>query len=221
MPPDADLDRRATRRAIVREVRLVEGAIALVASGGAPRVTVGGLAFGAQILAAGARRQAAAGAGARAVVARGRISARWRSGGCLRSPGAHGPVLLVDDDEAFVDLVGRQLDARGYQVVTAGSVEACRQLLDEGLRPAFAAAGHQPAGRDRLVAPARRTPKEAGSPPVVILSGTQIRPQRLREFGVAGYLPKPVPMALLTSCVARFTGDPDADSGPGPSEVFG
>ncbi len=46
----SDLDRRETRRAIVREVRLVEGAIALVASGGAPRVTVGGLTFGAQIL---------------------------------------------------------------------------------------------------------------------------------------------------------------------------
>ncbi|HTS14238.1 MAG TPA: hypothetical protein VMH24_01120 [Candidatus Sulfotelmatobacter sp.] len=49
-PMRADLDRRETRRAIVREVRLVEGAIALVASGGAPRVTVGGLSFGAQIL---------------------------------------------------------------------------------------------------------------------------------------------------------------------------
>ncbi len=46
----SDLDRRETRRAIVREMRLVQGAIALVASGGAPRVTVGGLTFGAQIL---------------------------------------------------------------------------------------------------------------------------------------------------------------------------
>lgn len=49
-PAHSDLDRRETRRAIVREVRLVEGAIALVASGGAPRVTVGGLSFGAQLL---------------------------------------------------------------------------------------------------------------------------------------------------------------------------
>ena len=59
-PSKADLDRRETRRAILRERRLVEGAIALVASGGAPRVTVGGLAFGAQLLprvAARARQQ--------------------------------------------------------------------------------------------------------------------------------------------------------------------
>jgi hypothetical protein len=59
-PFGSDLDRRQTRHAILRELRLIEGAIALVASGGAPRVTVGGLAFGAQLLprvAAMARQQ--------------------------------------------------------------------------------------------------------------------------------------------------------------------
>jgi hypothetical protein len=58
--PALALDARRTRAAIVRELRLVEGAIALVATGSAPRVTVGGLAFGAQVLArlgATARRQ--------------------------------------------------------------------------------------------------------------------------------------------------------------------
>jgi len=121
---------------------------------------------------------------------------------------ASGPLLLVDDDEAFVDLVKRQLEARGYRVVTAGTIESCRQQLDRGLRPALllldinlpAESGWSLLREGRL--------KEAGSPPVVILSGTEIRPQRLREFGVAGYLPKPVPMALLISCVARFTGQP-------------
>ena len=135
--------------------------------------------------------------------------------------GAGGPILLVDDDEAFVDLVGRQLEARGYQVVTAGSVEACRRLLDGGLRPALllldinlpAETGWSLLREGQL--------KEAGSPPVVILSGTEIRPQRLREFGVAGYLPKPVPMALLTSCVAQFIRNPDAASVPGSSEELG
>ena len=48
--PRRDLDRSQTRQAILRELRLVEGAIAMVAAGGAPRVTVGGLAFGAQLL---------------------------------------------------------------------------------------------------------------------------------------------------------------------------
>ena len=134
---------------------------------------------------------------------------------------AAGPILLVDDDETFVDLVDRQLEAHGYQVVTAGSVEACRRLLDAGLRPAIllldinlpAETGWSLLREGRLM--------QAGSPPVVILSGTEIRPQRLREFGVAGYLPKPVPMALLTSCVARLTGAPDAIGAPGSSEELG
>lgn len=59
-PVKAELNSRQTRRAILRERRLIEGAIAMVASGGAPRVTVGGLAFGAQLLplvAARARQQ--------------------------------------------------------------------------------------------------------------------------------------------------------------------
>lgn len=54
------LNPRDTRRAIVHELRLVEGAIALVASGSVPRVTVGGLSFGAQLMptvAARARRR--------------------------------------------------------------------------------------------------------------------------------------------------------------------
>jgi DNA-binding response OmpR family regulator len=134
---------------------------------------------------------------------------------------ATGPVLLVDDDASFVDLVGRQLEARGYRVVTAGSVEACRQLLDRGLRPALLLldinlpdeSGWSLLREDRL--------KTAGSPPVVILSGTQVRPQQLREFGVAGYLPKPVPMALLTTCVGRFVRTPDTIDKTESSEVLG
>ena len=132
-----------------------------------------------------------------------------------------GPVLLVDDDEAFVDLVSRQLEARGYRVVTAGSVEACRQLLDQGLRPAFVLLDINLPAESGWSLLREGQLKEAGSPPVVILSGTQVRPQQLREFGVAGYLPKPVPMALLTSCVARFIRSPDAASVPGSSEVLG
>ena len=134
---------------------------------------------------------------------------------------AVGPVLLVDDDEVFVDLVGRHLEAHGFTVVTAGSVEATRHLLEMGLRPGLLlldinlpdASGWSLLRNSSLTA--------GGSPPVVIMSGTQIRPERLREFKVAGYLPKPVSMALLTSCVARIcAGDGGADA-PGSAEVIG
>jgi CheY-like chemotaxis protein len=35
---------------------------------------------------------------------------------------ADGPVLLVDDDDVFVDLIQRHLEAPGYVVAAAGSV---------------------------------------------------------------------------------------------------
>jgi len=134
---------------------------------------------------------------------------------------ADGPVLLVDDDDVFVDLIQRHLEAHGYVVATAGSVEAARELLRSGSRP-------------RLLILDINLPDEsgwsllrdgslagAGSPPVVIMSGTQIRPERLREFHVAGYLPKPVSMTLLTSCVDRFINEPGAAAPADSSEVLG
>ncbi len=45
------IDQVAARRAIERELDLVNGAIELVASGGSRRVTVAGLRFGEQLLA--------------------------------------------------------------------------------------------------------------------------------------------------------------------------
>jgi DNA-binding response OmpR family regulator len=134
---------------------------------------------------------------------------------------AAGPVLLVDDDESFVDLVSRQLEAHGYRVVTAGSVEACRRLLDQGLRPALLLLDINLPAESGWSLLRDGGLKEAGSPPVVILSGTQVRPQQLREFSVAGYLPKPVPMALLISCVARFIRTPGTVDKTESSEVLG
>jgi len=132
-----------------------------------------------------------------------------------------GPLLLVDDDEAFVDLVSRQLVAYGYELATAGSVGATRRILATGLRPALVILDinlPDDSGwsllRDGSLA-------AAGSPPVVIMSGTQIRPERLREYGVAGYLPKPVSMALLMSCVNRLINEPGAVAPAESSEVLG
>ena len=44
----------------------------------------------------------------------------------------------------------------------------------------------------------------AGSPPVVVATATAINPSRLREFNVAGYLPKPFPLETLVSTIERL-----------------
>ena len=52
-------------------------------------------------------------------------------------PGTARPqLLLVDDDDVFVGLVQRHLQAHGYLVTTAGSVEAARETL-RSTRPAL------------------------------------------------------------------------------------
>ncbi len=132
---------------------------------------------------------------------------------------AVGSVLLVDDDEVFVDLVGRHLEAHRFTVVTAGSVEATRQLLKQGLRPALLLLDINLPDDSGWSLLRDSSLTAAGSPPVVIMSGTQIRPERLREFGVAGYLPKPVSMALLTSCITRFIRAPGGLGATDSTEV--
>ena len=135
-------------------------------------------------------------------------------------PAAGRSLLLVDDDDVFVDLVQRHLQAHGYLVTTAGSVETARESL-RSARPALLILDinlPDDSGwsllRDGSLA-------SAGSPPVVIMSGTQIRPERLREFHVAGYLPKPVSMALLTSCIDRLISEPGVSAPADSSEVLG
>ena len=53
---------------------------------------------------------------------------------------------------------------------------------------------------------------DAGSPPVVVMSATPVSPRRLREFRVAGYLPKPFSVKVLVSCVARLGAAPNVSA---------
>ena len=134
---------------------------------------------------------------------------------------ADGSVLLVDDDDVFVDLVQRHLEAHGYAVATAGSVDAARRILATGRRPALLILDINLPDESGWSLLRDGSLAAAGSPPVVIMSGTQIRPERLREFKVAGYLPKPVSMTLLTSCIDRFMNEPGANNPEDSSEVLG
>jgi DNA-binding response OmpR family regulator len=136
-------------------------------------------------------------------------------------PTADRPILLVDDDEVFVDLVRRHLAAHGYRVTTAGSVESVRRLLNAGMQPCLVILDINLPDDSGWALLRDGSLAAAGSAPVVIMSGTQIRPERLREFQVAGYLPKPVSMTLLTSCINRLINEPGVVAPAESSEVLG
>jgi DNA-binding response OmpR family regulator len=125
-----------------------------------------------------------------------------------------GPLLVVDDDEAFRHILATWLRHRGFAVLEADSAEAAEDVL---------AAGHAPA----MVLLDLNLPGDTGweflrsgrfaspdAPPVVIASATTVDHRRLTAFAVAGYLPKPFPLETLLATIERVlasrTATPEA-----------
>jgi DNA-binding response OmpR family regulator len=118
------------------------------------------------------------------------------------------PILLVEDDPTFSSLVERHLRGHGYTVAVAGSVAEASQWLGRAVAtselPGLVLldinlpdeAGWALLRGDAIAA--------AGSPPVVVVTATTLSPRRLREYGVAGCLPKPFAMETLRSTIDRL-----------------
>lgn len=119
-----------------------------------------------------------------------------------------GPILLVEDDEVFGDLIERYLRARGYAVVRQLSAEACVESLLDGLRPALVLLDVNLPGDTGWGVLRSDAYETAGSPPVVIVSATAVAPGRIQDYHVAGYLPKPFPLETFINLVERFVGKP-------------
>jgi DNA-binding response OmpR family regulator len=117
-------------------------------------------------------------------------------------------LLLVEDDEALRALVARHLRARGWVVAEAGSAEEVPPILAVNPRPSLILLDLNlpgDTGWDLL----RHGPLAGpDAPPVVIVTATTIGPRRLREFGVAGYLPKPFALETLLEVCERFVARP-------------
>jgi DNA-binding response OmpR family regulator len=113
-------------------------------------------------------------------------------------------ILIVEDDEALRSTLARHLRAHGYGVVETDSAEGALAALSGGHRPALVILDINLPGetgwsliRDPALA-------AAGRPPVIVATATTINPSRLREFNVAGYLPKPFPLETLVSTIERL-----------------
>ena len=121
-------------------------------------------------------------------------------------------VLLVEDDETLGSLLSVHLRARGYQVTVAPTAESATDLLGEGLRPDIVLLDINlpgDTGWSVLRSPAFEA---AGRPPVVVASAMSISPARLREFGVAGYLPKPFAMDTLGTTLDRLLTEEEKET---------
>lgn len=114
-------------------------------------------------------------------------------------------ILLVEDDERLRTTLARFLRARGHVVEAVESAEDAVGLLGQGLRPSLVLLDLNLPGDTGWDFLRRPDLARAGSPPVVITTATAVSPNRLREFGIAGYLPKPFPLETLDATVERLT----------------
>ncbi len=123
-------------------------------------------------------------------------------------------VLLVEDDEPLAGLLSAHLRARGYQVTVAPSAEAAVDQLGGRQRPDVVLLDINLPGETGWSVLRSAAFEAAGRPPVVVASAMSVSPARLREFGVAGYLPKPFAMDTLGSTLDRLLASDDQGKEP-------
>jgi DNA-binding response OmpR family regulator len=113
-------------------------------------------------------------------------------------------ILLVEDDPVLAQTLERYLGAHRLAVTVATSAEEAARLLHAGMRPAVVILDINLPGASGWDLMRNNAYAQSGSPPVVVATATSVPPRRLREFSVAGYLPKPFPIQVLMSTVDRL-----------------
>jgi two-component system, OmpR family, response regulator len=115
-------------------------------------------------------------------------------------------LLLIEDDESLAGLLASHLRAHDFDVTVAPSAEAAAALLADAARPDLILLDINLPG-DTGWSVLRSTAYDAaGRPPVIVASAMAVSPARLREFAVAGYLPKPFALDTLRSTLDRVLG---------------
>jgi DNA-binding response OmpR family regulator len=113
-------------------------------------------------------------------------------------------LLLVEDDEPLAGLLSAHLRARGYKVMVAPTAEAAQDALAGGNRPDLLVLDINLPGETGWSLLRSDAFDAAGRPPVIVASAMSVSPARLREFRVAGYLPKPFALDTLRSTIERL-----------------
>ena len=188
---------------IDREVDLVTSAINLVASGGAPSTIVVGLRLTDSVIQIVGPLAAQRGVVIEPAVGVGRDDQRHpRPAGAGMTDAHH--LLLIEDDEALagsarVAPAGARL-RRDRRSIGRGRA---RSLFAERARPSLILLDINLPGDTGWSVLRSDAYAAAGRPPVIVASAMAVSPARLREFGVAGYLPKPFALDTLRSTLDR------------------
>lgn len=115
-------------------------------------------------------------------------------------------VLLIEDDEPLAGILSEHLRAHHYRVTSAATAEVAKAALVAGLRPDIVLLDINLPGETGWSLVRSDALAAAGDPPVVVASAMSVSPAQLREFGVAGYLPKPFALDTLRATIDRLLG---------------
>lgn len=119
-------------------------------------------------------------------------------------------VMVVDDEQTFLDVLIAELGARGYKVVTATSGPAALNLLQK-LKPSIIISDLKMPGMNGFdfLVEARKIPNSA-SVPFLFLTGIEdYRAIQVgKALGVKDYLLKPLEPDQLTSTIERILKGP-------------
>lgn len=114
------------------------------------------------------------------------------------------PILIVEDDSTFGQLLAASLTAHGYRTEITPTVEEAIDQLGHGLRPSLVLLDINLPGDTGWALMRGDVLRAAGGPPVVAISAIPANPRRLAQYHLAGYLPKPFATETLLATIERL-----------------
>ena len=115
----------------------------------------------------------------------------------------------MEDDLPLATIVSKHLRARGHEARIGASAEEASEIIRAGFRPTIVLLDINLPGDSGWSFLRSGALAAAGSPPVFVVSATAVPHSRLREFGCAGFLPKPFAVPTLIEIVERHHSNED------------
>jgi two-component system response regulator RegA len=137
----------------------------------------------------------------------------------IKNSDEHPTLLLVDDDEAFLNALAAAMRKRGFLVTLANSAEAAIELAQSD-PPEFAVVDLKMSGNSGLVLVRQLASLQAGTK-IVILTGYASIATAIEaiKLGATHYLAKPVDADEIVAAFAKQTGNEEIELSHNPLSV--
>lgn len=117
-------------------------------------------------------------------------------------------VMVVDDEERFLELYGQTLEEAGYEVLTAPDAEEALETLEETV-PDMVVSDVRMPGKQGLELLQETRKRHEGLPFLLVTAYADVREAvQALKLGAVDYLPKPVDLDELVAAVSDALGEP-------------